>query len=842
MRTYLMALGVDVWDVVETGYTKPVVLASKDDKLEFSFNAKGMNAILNGLAKDEFVKVMHLDTAKAMWDKLSNSYEGNEKVKDAKIQTYRLKFEQLKMNEDETISKYCLRVEELVNSMKGLGENFDDSLLVQKILRSLPDKFNPKVFAIEELNNLKTLSIDQLLGTLTAFEMRINNDKSSTREASFKADKNTDSELDDIEAKFVRRLKKGLGKYQGKLPFKCFNCGKIGHFASKCPHQKKDQNSDDENKYKYKKYNKKKSLVANNDNSLEDTDSDSSCEDKANDFMLMAKEDYDNKSTGSDENDEEDVVDLEGEMISALEEIDRLGTKNRKKKQLLTQFEKENKKPDEDFALLKVELEEAEKIEDILKQQLSEKKVRCEALEEEIIKTRKEMEKFKGLYHQNLPSIKASEELTSILNQQRNSKLKVGLGYEEGSSSDHPSNTEYIKFVKSSNNDNSHSIETKKENHPPRRNERKIPRTEFVDQNDYQHVRSRPPQRRQIFSRYKYFFYGYCFLCSNFGHKAINYSLRFIYEQSICPMNNYLPQQILRQPSNKQSEIINHVMTERRTQVKHNNRYVHNNHYDLLFSEPECCNCHNYGHKAADCHLRKYNSDLIPTTENVKVWKKKVDDKCGLVLSAQSKNNPWYIDSGCSKHMIGDKSKFLTLSDSKSGNVTFGNDAPGKIKGKGIVNLCNEKRKAQDVFLVEYLKHNLLSVSQVCDRGCEVVFTSKDCRIKTVDSGQLVAKGIRTENNVYVLKEEEEECNLIKYDESWLWHRRLGHLNFDHIIKLRNNGEVKDLLKISKPYESICKSCQIGKLTHTQFKSKNFPSTEKPLHLVHMDLCGPSRK
>jgi hypothetical protein len=73
--------------------------------------------------------------------------------------------------------------------------------------------------------------------------------------------------------------------------------------------------------------------------------------------------------------------------------------------------------------------------------------------------------------------------------------------------------------------------------------------------------------------------------------------------------------------------------------VKHNNKYVHNNHYDLLFSEPECYNYHNYGHKAVDCCLRKYNSDLIPTTENVKFWNKKVDDKCGLVLSAQRKNN-----------------------------------------------------------------------------------------------------------------------------------------------------------------------------------------------------------
>jgi hypothetical protein len=186
MRTYLMTLGIDVWDVVEIGYTKSVVLASKDDKLEFSFNDKGMNVVLNGLVEAKFVKVMHLETAKAMWDKLINYYEGNEKVKDAKLQAYRLKFEQIKMNEDETVSKYFLRIEELVNSMKGLGEKIEKSFLVQTILRSLLDKFNPKVFAIEELNDIKTLSIDQLLGTLTAYEMRINKDKSITREASFK--------------------------------------------------------------------------------------------------------------------------------------------------------------------------------------------------------------------------------------------------------------------------------------------------------------------------------------------------------------------------------------------------------------------------------------------------------------------------------------------------------------------------------------------------------------------------------------------------------------------------------------------------------------------------------
>jgi hypothetical protein len=58
-----------------------------------------------------------------------------------------------------------------------------------------------------------------------------------------------------------------------------------------------------------------------------------------------------------------------------------------------------------------------------------------------------------------------------------------------------------------------------------------------------------------------------------------------------------------------------------------------------------------------------------------------------------------------------------------------------------------------------------------------------------------------------------------------MWHRRLAHLNFDHTIKLRNNGAVKDLPKISNPYEYVCKPYQIGKLTDTQFISKNFPST-----------------
>ena len=76
--------------------------------------------------------------------------------------------------------------------MRGLGETIDVAFLVQNILTSLPDRFNPKVSAIEEMSDLKMLSLDQLLGTLTAYEMRISKDQSTSREASFKVEKSID--------------------------------------------------------------------------------------------------------------------------------------------------------------------------------------------------------------------------------------------------------------------------------------------------------------------------------------------------------------------------------------------------------------------------------------------------------------------------------------------------------------------------------------------------------------------------------------------------------------------------------------------------------------------------
>jgi hypothetical protein len=85
-------------------------------------NSKDTNALLNGLGESIFTKVSHCKSTKEIWDKIRNIYEGDSKVKEAKLQTYRSQFEQLKMKEDENIVAYFLRFDETVNAILGLGE------------------------------------------------------------------------------------------------------------------------------------------------------------------------------------------------------------------------------------------------------------------------------------------------------------------------------------------------------------------------------------------------------------------------------------------------------------------------------------------------------------------------------------------------------------------------------------------------------------------------------------------------------------------------------------------------------------------------------------------------
>jgi len=91
---------------------------------------------------------MKLKSAKEIWNKIVQSYEGDSQVKRAKLQTLIIQYETLKMHSDENIASYFLHIDEVVNCMKNLGEERKEVTLVEKNLRSLSAKFEAKVSAI----------------------------------------------------------------------------------------------------------------------------------------------------------------------------------------------------------------------------------------------------------------------------------------------------------------------------------------------------------------------------------------------------------------------------------------------------------------------------------------------------------------------------------------------------------------------------------------------------------------------------------------------------------------------------------------------------------------------
>jgi hypothetical protein len=149
--------------------------------------------------------------------------------------------------------------------------------------------------------------------------------------------------------------------------------------------------------------------------------------------------------------------------------------------------------------------------------------------------------------------------------------------------------------------------------------------------------------------------------------------------------------------------------------------------------------------------------------------------------------------------MIGDKDNFLTLRKETYGSVSFGNDDSSKIIGKGTVRIGNKNTKEENVLLVEDMKHNLLSVSQMCDQGHKVTFYSQKCEIIKEGSEKLIAIAVRTSRNIYVLSEVgNEKCFLGKEDESWLWNRRMGHIHFNILVKVNRTKVVKEMPRIMK--------------------------------------------
>ncbi|XP_070040640.1 uncharacterized protein [Nicotiana tomentosiformis] len=177
-------------------------------------------------------------------------------------------------------------------------------------------------------------------------------------------------------------------------------------------------------------------------------------------------------------------------------------------------------------------------------------------------------------------------------------------------------------------------------------------------------------------------------------------------------------------------------------------------------------------------------------------------------------------NGACSSHMTGDKNLFKEITKINGGSVKFGDDLKGKIVGTGTVPF-NKNCNITEVYVVDGLNYNFLSISQLCDSRYEVKVKKKGCAIEDESDGHI--------------------CLTSMSDDPWLWHKKLGHASMHLIDKLPKHDLVIGLPKLNFSRSHVCDACQIGKHTRNSFKIKDIVSTSKPLQLLHIDLFGPTR-
>ncbi|GJS29746.1 putative ribonuclease H-like domain-containing protein [Tanacetum coccineum] len=196
-------------------------------------------------------------------------------------------------------------------------------------------------------------------------------------------------------------------------------------------------------------------------------------------------------------------------------------------------------------------------------------------------------------------------------------------------------------------------------------------------------------------------------------------------------------------------------------------------------------------------------------------------------LQGKLKSDQGIFDSGCSRHMIGNKSFLTYYQEVDGGFVAFA----GSPKGG--------------------LKFNLFSVSQICDKKNSVLFTKTECLVLSPDfkllyKSQVLLK-VPRHNNIYsfdlknVVPSGGLTCLFEKatIDESNLWHRRLGHINFKTMNKLVRGNLVRGLPSKLFENDHTCVACQKGKQHKASCKTKLVSSISQPLQILHMDLFRP---
>jgi hypothetical protein len=192
MVVFLKSIDSKTWKAIVKGWKEPVISVTEgstttltlkkeeewskeeDEDEEALANSKALNAIFNGVDKNMFKLINTCTVAKDAWEILKVAREGTSRVQMSRLQMLTTQFENMKMAEEETISEFHMRICDMANASFALGEKKSNEKLVRKILGSLPKRFDMKVTSIEEAQDIDSMQVDELIGSLQTYELTLN--------------------------------------------------------------------------------------------------------------------------------------------------------------------------------------------------------------------------------------------------------------------------------------------------------------------------------------------------------------------------------------------------------------------------------------------------------------------------------------------------------------------------------------------------------------------------------------------------------------------------------------------------------------------------------------------
>lgn len=203
-------------------------------------------------------------------------------------------------------------------------------------------------------------------------------------------------------------------------------------------------------------------------------------------------------------------------------------------------------------------------------------------------------------------------------------------------------------------------------------------------------------------------------------------------------------------------------------------------------------------------------------------------------------SNGWYLDSGASSHMTPNESIMINKKTANINEIIAANSSrmPVKSAGNAVLHYQGNEIKVYDIMHVPDLTVNLLSIFKMVSKGNTIIFDESGCSIYNKNDEQVAH--VKPLNGVYKLQAETAKCMIAKgnSETALTWHRRMGHLNYQSLLKLRNGAADGINFIDDKEVLANCETCAMGKQARLPFGKSESRSTEL-LQLIHSDVCGP---